>query len=78
MHKLTSREDVTALNSLSQDYMGGELRNFIKNLKRTGEAILVDDEQESVYNLRIRPRRSQHGGSSVASAMQEDSFDLMT
>ena len=75
-HKLTSREDVTALNSLSQDYMGGELRNFIKNLKRTGEAILVDDEQESVYNLRIRPRRSQHGGSSVASAMQEDSFDL--
>jgi uncharacterized protein len=39
-HKLTSRNDVSALNGLSQDYMGSELRTFIKNLKRTGEAVL--------------------------------------
>jgi len=75
-HKMTTREDVNALNGLSQDYMGGELRTFVKKLKRTGEAVLVDDEAESVHTLRIRPRRSQHGGSSVATPMQEDNFDI--
>jgi len=75
-HKMTTREDVNALNSLSQDYMGGELRTFVKNLKRIGEAVLVDDQQESVSTLRIRPRRSQHGGSSVATPIEEDTFDI--
>lgn len=74
-HKLTSREDVSALNALSQDYMGSELRTFIKNLKRTGEAVLVDDELETVYMLRIRPRRSQHGGGSLPTN-EDDSFDV--
>ena len=31
-HKLTSRDDVAALNSLSQDYMGSELRTYIRLL----------------------------------------------
>lgn len=74
-HKLTSRNDVGALNGLSQDYMGSELRTFIKNLKRTGEAVLVDDELEAVYMLRIRPRRSQHGGGSIPTH-EEDAFDI--
>ena len=74
-HKLTSRNDVNALNALSQDYMGSELRTFIKNLKRTGEAVLVDDELEAVYMLRIRPRRSQHGGGSLPTH-EEDNFDI--
>lgn len=74
-HKLTSRNDVAALNGLSQDYMGSELRTFIKNLKRTGEAVLVDDELEAVYMLRIRPRRSQHGGGSLPT-FEEESIDI--
>ncbi len=74
-HKLTSRNDVSALNALSQDYMGSELRTFIKNLKRTGEAVIVDDELETVHMLRIRPRRSQHGGSSLP-PQEENAFDI--
>jgi uncharacterized protein len=74
-HKLTSRSDVSALNSLSQDYMGSELRTFIKSIRRTGEAVLVDDELETVFMLRIRPRRSQHGGGSLPT-QEEDTFDL--
>lgn len=74
-HKLTTRDDISALNSLSQDYMGGELRTFIKSLKRIGEAVLVDDERETVHMLRIRPRRSQHGGSSVP-PQEEEAFDI--
>lgn len=74
-HKLTSRDDVMALNRLSQDYMGGELRAIISELKRTGQAVLVDDEKESVSMLQIRPRQSQHGGGTKASIIDED-YDL--
>jgi DNA helicase HerA-like ATPase len=74
-HKLTTKADVAALNSLSQDYMGGELRTFIKQLNRSGESVLVDDERESVTMLRIRPRQSSHGGSSVTPTEQEQ-WDL--
>jgi hypothetical protein len=74
-HKLTTRDDTNALNSLSQDYMGGELRTFIRSLKRVGEAVLVDDERETVHMLWIRPRRSQHGGSTLA-PQEEEAFDI--
>jgi DNA helicase HerA-like ATPase len=74
-HKLTSRDDVLALNSLSQDYMGSELRNLITDIERTGQAILVDDERESVSKLQIRPRQSQHGGGTAASDAQEE-YDI--
>lgn len=74
-HKLTSRDDVLALNKLSQDYMGSELRALIAQLDRTGEAVLVDDERESVSMLQIRPRQSQHGGGTAASHAQDD-YDI--
>lgn len=74
-HKLTSREDVLALNGLSQDYMGGELRTYIRNLNRTGEAVIVNDEAETVQMIRIRPRRSAHGGSSLPPE-EENAFDI--
>lgn len=74
-HKLTSRDDVLALNKLSQDYMGSELRTIIADLQRTGEAVLVDDDRESVSMLQIRPRQSQHGGGTVASSARDD-YDI--
>lgn len=60
--KLTNQADIQAINSLSQDYMGGELKTYIRKLSRRGEAVLVDDEQEKVIMLQIRPRKSYHGG----------------
>lgn len=60
--KLTNRADINAVNALSQDYMGGELKTYIRKLKRRGEAVLVDDEQERVVTAQIRPRKSYHGG----------------
>lgn len=60
--KLTNRTDIQAVNALSQDYMGGELKTFIRKLDRQGEAVLVDDEQETVMLAQIRPRKSYHGG----------------
>lgn len=60
--KLTNHADIQAVNALSQDYMGGELKTYIRKLSRRGEAVLVDDEQEKVMMLQVRPRKSYHGG----------------
>ncbi len=61
-HKLTSKEDIQSLNALSADYMGNELKTFIKKISRCGEAVIVDDEKEKVAIIGIRPRKSKHGG----------------
>ena len=74
-HKLTTKDDVDALNRLSQDYMGSELKQIITSLDRTGQAVLVDDERESVSYLQIRPRQSQHGGGSIATS-SDTKYDL--
>ncbi|MCD4785318.1 MAG: ATP-binding protein [Candidatus Eremiobacteraeota bacterium] len=61
-HKLTSKGDIHSINALSADYMGNELKTYIRKLGRVGEAVLVDDEKEKVGIVSIRPRRSNHGG----------------
>lgn len=60
--KLTNSADIQAVNALSQDYMGAELKTYVRKLSRRGEAVLVDDEQEKVIMLQVRPRKSYHGG----------------
>ena len=61
-HKLTNNDDILSVNKLSQDYMGSELRIYLRNLKNTGEAVLVDDEKERVSMIRTRERFTRHGG----------------
>ena len=45
--------------------MSGEMKALVRNIGRRGEAILVDDEEERVITLKVRPRRSRHGGGEV-------------
>jgi Predicted ATPase len=61
-HKLTNNDDILAVNKLSQDYMGSELRIYIRNLKTVGEAVLVDDEKERVSMIKVKARLTKHGG----------------
>ncbi|SFR58294.1 ATP-binding protein [Halogeometricum limi] len=61
-HKITTREDIQELNRLSQDYMSSELKTYIQKLDRVGQAVYVDDEDESISIVQMRPRRSRHGG----------------
>jgi DNA helicase HerA-like ATPase len=61
-HKITTREDIKSLNKLSQDYMGGELKTYVQNIDNVGEAVYVDDEEETVKMMKVRPRKSKHGG----------------
>jgi len=61
-HSLTTSIDKDHLNKLTKDYMRGELRTYINKIARTGEAVLVDDDKESVNIVKIQPRKSCHGG----------------
>ncbi len=64
-HKLTNLEDITALNRLSQAYMGSELRVYLRHLKHPGQAVLLDDARERLSILHIRERITRHGGGEV-------------
>ena len=64
-HKITTWDDIYALDRLSATYMEGDLKSYIRNLNRRGEALLVDDETESVTTIRVRPRFSSHGGAEI-------------
>ena len=62
-HKLTSKRDIEALNSMMQSYLVTELQTYLNNLpKRKGSAILLDDNSERIYPLMVRPKKSWHGG----------------
>jgi len=61
-HKITTKEDIRSLDKLSQDYMGNNLKTYVRQIDNVGEAVFVDDDEETVQMVTIRPRKSQHGG----------------
>ena len=63
IHKLTNREDIKAINALSENYVAKDIEFYMKKLSHVGEAIVIDDpEKEKVEIVKIRPRKSEHGG----------------
>ena len=73
-HKITTWDDINALDKLSSTYMEGNLKGYIRQLDRRGDALLVDDETESVNTIRVRPRRSAHGGAEIQEKTASRSF----
>jgi len=65
IHKITAREDLRAINNLSENYMDRDIPSYIKELNHVGEALLIDDRRERAEMVRIRPRYSLHGGDSA-------------
>lgn len=64
-HRLTSRADIDALRSIMQTYMLFDIGKYINELpKLKGVAIVLDDNSERLYKVRIRPRQSWHAGES--------------
>lgn len=75
-HRITARLDVEALGKLMQSYLAEGLDKALNNLPRLkGSAILVDDTNERLYMMRVRPRMTWHGGSSP-SAMPEEKKEI--
>ena len=62
-HRLTNKHDITALNEMMQTYL---LEGITKSMKQLpdlkGSAIILDDNSERLYPIRVRPRFTWHGG----------------
>lgn len=62
-HKVTSQSDLTALNHIMQSYLLENINRYMNNLPSLkGSAIVLDDNSERIYPIRIKPRFTWHGG----------------
>jgi hypothetical protein len=62
-HRITAKLDTDALGMLMQSYMRQGLDKELNNLPRVkGAAIILDDSNERMYPMRVRPRFTWHGG----------------
>jgi DNA helicase HerA-like ATPase len=62
IHKITSRADRVAIDALSEDYIKGEISNYIKQLPNQKQALILDDNEEKLMMVCVRPRISCHSG----------------
>ncbi|MEA3229432.1 MAG: hypothetical protein U9P44_00825, partial [archaeon] len=67
-HRLTSSKDIDSLSQIMQSYLKYGISDYFDNLPRVkGAAIILDDNSEKLYPIRMRPRMSWHaGGSPIA------------
>ncbi len=71
-HRITSKVDIEALNEIMQTY-------FLENIKKTlddlptlkGSAIILDDNSERLYPMRVRPKFTWHGGEAPTAIQAE-------
>lgn len=62
-HRVTAEQDVQALNEIMQSYVYEGIKQKMNELPRLkGSAILLDDNSERIYPIRVRPRFTWHGG----------------
>ncbi|MBU2612482.1 MAG: ATP-binding protein [Nanoarchaeota archaeon] len=62
-HRVTSETDIKALNSMMQSYLTDTIQGYMNDLPSLkGSAIILDDNSERIYPMRMRPRFTWHGG----------------
>jgi uncharacterized protein len=62
-HRVTARPDIEALNDIMQTYLLEDIKQQLNNLPALkGSAIILDDNSERLYPIRIKPRFTWHGG----------------
>ncbi len=62
-HRVTAKPDIDALNLITQTYLLEDIKSYMNNLPALkGSAIILDDNSERIYPMRIRPRFTWHGG----------------
>jgi hypothetical protein len=66
-HRVTAKPDMEALNLIMQTYLLESITQFMNELpKSKGSAIILDDNSERIYPMRVRARYTWHGGESPA------------
>ena len=64
-HRVTAKPDIDSLNYIMQTYLLADIKTYLDNLPRLkGSAIILDDNSERIYPMRVRPRATWHGGES--------------
>ena len=62
-HRVTSEPDLQALNQIMQSYLLESIKQYMDDLPtEKGSAIILDDNSERIYPMRMRPRFTWHGG----------------
>jgi len=62
-HRVTAKPDIEALNTIMQSYLLENITTQLNNLPRLkGSAIILDDNSERLYPMRVRGRLTWHGG----------------
>ena len=71
-HRVTSQPDLEALNHIMQSYLLESIKKYMDDLPSLkGSAIVLDDNSERIYPIRIRPRFTWHGGEAPTSIAKE-------
>ena len=71
-HRITAKPDVEALNEIMQTYLLKNIQQQIDELPSLkGSAIILDDNSERIYPMRIRPRFTWHGGEAPTAIKSE-------
>jgi len=62
-HRVTSKPDIDALNYIMQSYLLEGIKKQMDNLPTSkGSAIILDDNSERLYPMKVKPRFTWHGG----------------
>ncbi len=62
-HRLTNKHDIEALNEIMQTYLLESIQKLMRELPDLkGSGLVLDDNSERLYPIRIRPRLTWHGG----------------
>jgi len=71
-HRVTSQPDLEALNYIMQSYLLESIKKYMDDLPSLkGSAIILDDNSERIYPMRIRPRFTWHGGEAPTAVKAE-------
>ncbi|HNZ52234.1 MAG: AAA-like domain protein [Candidatus Diapherotrites archaeon ADurb.Bin253] len=74
-HRVTSAPDLEALNKIMQSYLLESIKQYMDELPSlNGSAIILDDNSERIYPMRIRPRFTWHGGEAPTALKAEKKF----
>jgi uncharacterized protein len=72
-HRITAKLDTDALGALMQSYMRAGLDKLLDELPRTmGSALVLDDNNEKIFPVKIRPRITWHGGGSPSAIHEKE------
>jgi len=62
-HRLTAQDDIKALEAIHPTYMREGISEYLKKMgTEKGVALIIDDISEAAHLVKMRPRKSWHGG----------------